>query len=117
VEVGTNLEGRRIWGDRLPDLVAWAPGGSGQRRASAVSVRRPDDSRREANRNHRQLLLAVLLGDLVGAAVLAPAFIGELTVSDTPVAFVAICVAGVQPLSAIAGAWIGQRPIDGRLTT
>jgi hypothetical protein len=52
-----------------------------------------------------RLVAWVLVGDLFGAAVLAPLAIGELTIIHTPVVFAAISALGLQPLAAAAGAW------------
>ncbi len=53
-----------------------------------------------------QLVAWVLVGDLIGAAVLAPMAIGELEVVHAPVVFAAITALGMQPLAAAAGAWV-----------
>ena len=53
-----------------------------------------------------QLVAWVLVGDLIGAAVLAPLAVGELEVVHAPVVFAAITALGLQPLAAIAGAWV-----------
>ena len=58
-----------------------------------------------------QLVAWVLVGDLFGAAVLAPLAVGELTVIHAPVVFVAITALGLQPLAAAAGAWIAGRGV------
>ena len=47
----------------------------------------------------------ILVGDLFGAAVLAPLAIGELEAVHAPVVFAAISALGIQPLAAGAGAW------------
>jgi hypothetical protein len=51
------------------------------------------------------LVAWVLVGDLIGAAVLAPLAIGELKVVHAPVVFAAISALGMQPLAAGVGAW------------
>src|SRR3990170_3822437 len=53
-----------------------------------------------------QLVAWVLVGDLIGAAVLAPLAVGELEVIHAPVVFAAISALGLQPLAAAAGAWV-----------
>ena len=58
-----------------------------------------------------QLVAWVLVGDLFGAAVLAPLAVGELTVIHAPVVFAAITALGLQPLAAAAGAWIAGRGV------
>ena len=63
-------------------------------------------SRLAANARPLQLMAWVLVGDLIGAAILAPLAIGELTVFHAPVVFAAITALGLQPLAAIAGAWV-----------
>lgn len=47
----------------------------------------------------------VLVGDLIGAVLLAPLAIGELEVIHAPTVFAAITALGLQPLMAAAGAW------------
>ena len=56
-----------------------------------------------------RVVLLVLAGDVLGAVVLAPLAIGELTPLHAPLVFVPLTVLGVQPLAAFAGAWIGRR--------
>jgi hypothetical protein len=55
------------------------------------------------------LLGAVLLGDAIGAAVLAPVAIGELELVHAPTVFVAITALGLQPLGAVLGASVARR--------
>ena len=54
----------------------------------------------------RSLLLvaAVLFGDAMGALVLAPLAVGELTPLDAPLVFAVLAVVGLQPLATYAGA-------------
>ena len=55
------------------------------------------------------LLGAVLVGDLIGAALLAPILVGELELVHSPVVFVAISALGLQPLGALFGARVARR--------
>lgn len=50
------------------------------------------------------LVAGVLAGDAIGALVLAPLAVGELTPLNAPVVFVALAVLGLQPLATLAGA-------------
>lgn len=50
------------------------------------------------------LMAGILAGDGIGALLLAPLAVGELTPFDAPVLFVALAVLGLQPLAALAGA-------------
>ena len=52
------------------------------------------------------LAAAVLAGDALGALVVAPLAVGELTPLNAPVVFVALAVVGLQPLAVLAGAAI-----------
>ncbi len=52
------------------------------------------------------LVAAVLLGDAIGALILAPLAVGELTPLHAPVVFGALAVVGLQPLAAFAGATV-----------
>lgn len=54
--------------------------------------------------NPLRLVAAVLIGDAIGALVLAPAAVGELTVLNAPVVFVALTALGLQPLATVLGA-------------
>jgi hypothetical protein len=56
-----------------------------------------------------RLVVAVLLGDVVGAVVLAPLAVGELSPLNAPIVFLALAVLGVQPIAAFAGAWAGRQ--------
>ena len=56
----------------------------------------------------------VLVGDLIGAALLAPLAIGELEVIHAPTVFAAIAALGLQPLAAAAGAWAAGRGVRSR---
>ena len=56
-----------------------------------------------------RLVAAVLIGDVVGAAVLAPILVGELEVIHAPIVFASITALGLQPLAAFVGAWLWRR--------
>ena len=56
----------------------------------------------------------VLVGDLIGATLLAPLAIGELEVKHAPTVFAAITALGLQPLAAAAGAWAAGRGVRSR---
>jgi hypothetical protein len=56
-----------------------------------------------------RVLAGVLVGDAIGAVVLAPVLIGELEVTHAPVVFVAITALGLQPVAAFIGAWLARR--------
>lgn len=49
------------------------------------------------------LVGAVLAGDAIGAVILAPLAVGELTPLNAPVVLVALAVVGLQPLAVLAG--------------
>lgn len=51
-----------------------------------------------------KLVGGVLAGDAIGALLLAPLAVGELTPLNAPVLFVALAVLGLQPLATLAGA-------------
>jgi hypothetical protein len=55
------------------------------------------------------LLGAVLVGDLIGAALLAPILVGEVELVHAPDVFVAITALGLQPLGALIGAYVARR--------
>jgi hypothetical protein len=55
--------------------------------------------------------VAVLVGDLFGAAVLAPALVGELEAIHAPVVFAVITALGLQPAAAMLGAWLATREV------
>ncbi len=74
-------------------VIAWLPGRLDRKSA-------PDPIR---------LVAAVLIGDVIGAAVLAPFVIGELEVIHAPIIFASITALGVQPLAAFLGAWLSRR--------
>lgn len=57
------------------------------------------------------VLAAVLVGDLVGAAVLAPIAVGELEVIHTPIVFPVLALLGLQPVAAVTAAWLAARRI------
>jgi hypothetical protein len=73
-------------------VIAWLPG-----RLDPASAPRP-----------AWLLGGVLIGDVFGAAVLAPLLIGELEVIHAPIVFAAITALGLQPLAALLGAWLSR---------
>jgi len=50
------------------------------------------------------LVAAVLLGDAIGALILAPLAVGELTPLHAPVVFGVLAVVGLQPIATLAGA-------------
>jgi len=60
-----------------------------------------------------RLVGGVLVGDVIGAVVLAPILVGELELIHAPVVFAAITALGLQPVAAFAGAWL-SRPRDAR---
>jgi hypothetical protein len=55
-----------------------------------------------------RVLVGVLVGDAIGAVVLAPVLVGELEVIHAPVVFVAVTALGLQPLTAFLGAWLSR---------
>lgn len=55
------------------------------------------------------LVAAVLGWDAVGAAVIAPLAVGELSPSDAPVVFAALTALGIQPVGSVLGAILGRR--------
>jgi hypothetical protein len=55
--------------------------------------------------------VAVLIGDLVGAFLLAPLAVGELEIGHGPVVFVILSFYGQQVIAAFAGAWFGGESI------
>lgn len=48
------------------------------------------------------LLVAVLVGDVVGAFILAPLAVGELTPADAPIVFLPLTALALQPLAVVA---------------
>ena len=52
------------------------------------------------------LVGGVLVGDVIGAVILAPFLVGELEIIHAPVVFAAITALGMQPLAAILGAGV-----------
>jgi len=56
-----------------------------------------------------RMVAAVLIGDIIGAAVLAPVLIGELEVVHAPIVFASITALGLQPVAAFLGAWLSRR--------
>lgn len=57
-----------------------------------------------SRKNALRLVAAVLIGDALGSLVLAPVAVGELTVLNAPVVFVALTALGLQPLATFLGA-------------
>ena len=55
-----------------------------------------------------RLVGGVLIGDILGAVVLAPILIGELEVIHAPVVFASITALGLQPLAAFLGALLSR---------
>ncbi len=62
--------------------------------------------RRSSHPRPRGLVAAVLAGDTLGAVVIAPLAVGELTPINAPAIFVALAVLGLQPLATLAGATV-----------
>ena len=56
-----------------------------------------------------RLVVAVLVGDLIGAVVLAPVLIGELEIVHAPLVLWPVAALGLQPLAAYSGAWFATR--------
>lgn len=56
-----------------------------------------------ARQHALRLVTAVLIGDVIGAVVLAPVLVGELTVANAPVVFVALTALGLQPVATLLG--------------
>lgn len=77
--------------------------------AAFVIASLPGRLDRKAPPDPVRLVAGVLIGDVVGAAVLAPLAIGELEVIHAPVVFAAITALGLQPLAAFLGAWLSRR--------
>ncbi len=61
------------------------------------------------------LVVAVIVGDIVGALVLAPLAVGELTPLNAPIVFLALTALGAQPMAAFLGAHIGRRVSNDRV--
>lgn len=55
------------------------------------------------------LVVAVIVGDIVGAIVLAPLAVGELTPLNAPIVFLALTALGAQPMAAFLGAHTASR--------
>lgn len=55
------------------------------------------------------VLAIVLVGDLVGAAILAPIAVGELGIDDAPVVFAVLTTFGLQPAAAAGAALLAAR--------
>lgn len=61
-------------------------------------------SGRDVSRTDRwPLVAAVLVGDAIGALILAPVLIGELALRDAPVVFVVLATLGLQPIAVVVG--------------
>ncbi len=82
-----------LFGGVAAFVAAWLPG-----RLEARSAHDPI-----------RLLAAVLVGDVIGAAVLAPFVIGELEVIHAPIVFASITALGLQPLAVLVGARLSRR--------
>ncbi len=55
-----------------------------------------------------RLFAFVVMGDAVGALVVAPLAVGELTPLDAPAVFAVLAVLGLQPLAGLAGSFISR---------
>lgn len=51
----------------------------------------------------------ILLGDVIGAVILAPLLVGELSPAHAPTVFVILTALGVQPLGVLVGGWTAHR--------
>ena len=78
--------------------------------ATAIALSR---GRGDARADRWILVGAVLVGDAIGAVVIAPALIGELEVANAPVVFAVLATLGLQPLAAALGATVASRPSSG----
>lgn len=58
-----------------------------------------------------RLVALILLGDVIGAIVVAPLAVGELTPINAPVVFVVLAALGLQPLAAALGAVAESRRV------
>jgi hypothetical protein len=67
---------------------------------------------RSSGASRTSLVAAVLLCDVVGAAVIAPLAVGELELVHAPTVLVAITALGLQPIGAFIGATLAQRAYD-----
>ncbi len=61
------------------------------------------------------LVVAVIVGDMVGALLLAPLAVGELTPLDAPTVFLALAALGAQPMAAFLGAYTARRVSNDRV--
>jgi hypothetical protein len=68
-------------------------------------------SERDTRTSAWALVGAVLIGDAIGAVVLAPALIGELEIGHAPVVFVVLATLGLQPLAVGAGWFVRRRSV------
>ena len=62
-----------------------------------------------AARDGPPLVGAVLVGDAIGAVVIAPILIGELQVRDAPTVFVVLATLGLQPVAVASARLVHQR--------
>ena len=56
----------------------------------------------------RRLVAFIVVGDAVGALLIAPLAVGELTPLNAPVVFAVLAVLGLQPLAGLAGSFISR---------
>ncbi len=61
------------------------------------------------------LVVAVIIGDMVGALILAPLAVGELTPLNAPIVFLALAALGAQPMAALLGAHTARRVSNDRI--
>ncbi len=61
------------------------------------------------------LVVAVIVGDMVGALILAPLAVGELTPLNAPIVFLALAALGAQPIAAFLGAHTARRVSNDRV--
>lgn len=61
------------------------------------------------------LVVAVIVGDMVGALILAPLAVGELTPLNAPIVFLALAALGAQPMAAFLGAHTARRVSNDRV--
>jgi len=61
------------------------------------------------------LVVAVIVGDIVGALILAPLAVGELTPLNAPIVFLALAALGAQPMAAFLGAHAANRMSNDRV--
>lgn len=60
------------------------------------------------------VLAFVVIGDLVGAAILVPMAVGELEIVHAPAVFAVLTTFGLQPLAAAGGGQVAARLTAGR---